>query len=144
MGKLDILTQQEAWLLGCRLNEMLEKAGKKANFCITNSFGHTLLIVGMDNTRPTTLRFAILKADEAAKSGQSTRWIRDNLAAGAVTLGLFGINPESHVPWAGGCPVYSQDGIQLGALGVSGLAEDEDEEFCMDAIVHMGFLSNRP
>jgi len=76
MGKLDIIMHREAWSLGCRLNAALEQAGKKANYCVAHSIGHALLSVGMDDTRPATLRFAILKAEEAAKSGESTRWIQ--------------------------------------------------------------------
>jgi uncharacterized protein GlcG (DUF336 family) len=144
MGDIRCLTHDEAWQIAGAARDALLSAGKHANFCIVNAFGHPLVTVSMDATRPVTLGFAVAKAMESAKTGQSTRWMQQKLSAGEITLGLFGLDSDAHVPWAGGCPVYCTQAIQLGAMGVSGLTEEEDEMVCRDAIAAKGFLADRP
>jgi uncharacterized protein GlcG (DUF336 family) len=77
-------------------------------------------------------------------SGQHTRWLRDQLAAGEITLGLFGLSREDFMPWAGGVPIYSREGVLLGGIGMSNLDENEEEALVIRLVESAGFLSERP
>lgn len=143
MGEIQCLTFREAWeLLAAALRE-LERAGQAANVCAANRYGQVLAQANMDEARPITARFAELKARQAALSGQSTRWLRDKLAAGEITLGLFGLSREQFMPWAGGVPVYSREGVLLGGVGMSNLDENEEEALVIRLVEAAGYLSNR-
>ena len=144
MGTISCLDFQEAWdLLAAALQE-LKDSGRAANLCAANRYGQVLVQATMDAARPVTAHFAVLKARQAALSGQRTRWLRDQLAAGEITLGLFGLSREDFMPWAGGVPIYSREGVLLGGMGVSNLDENEEETFVIQLVESAGFLSERP
>jgi uncharacterized protein GlcG (DUF336 family) len=144
MGKISCLTFEEAWKLAAACLLELGTLSKVANLCLANRYGQVLVQATMDLARPVTAHFAVLKARQAALSGQRTRWLRDKLATGEVTLGLFGISKEEFMPWAGGVPVYDTDGVLLGGMGMSNLDENEEEAFIIRLVESAGFLSARP
>ena len=144
MGRISCLTFQEAWRLAAAGLQELKRSGKAANLCLANRYGQALVQATMDAARPVTAHFALLKARQAALSGQRTRWLRDKLAAGEITLGLFQIPREEFMPWAGGVPLYGADGVLLGGMGMSNLDENEEEAFVIRLVEAAGFLSERP
>jgi uncharacterized protein GlcG (DUF336 family) len=143
VGNIEILSSSDAWRLAETIRNLLSREAKIANFAIVNLFCQPLVLVYQDGTRPITSSFALKKATIAAKTGQSTRWLTEKAGTGEYPLELFDLSALSHVPWAGGCPIYSAGGIQLGGLGVSGLEENDDERICIAAILASGCIAER-
>lgn len=144
MAQIVCLSHKEAWDLVKIAHGLLEDGKKSANICVVTRQGQVLLHAAMDEACPATMNIALLKAQQSASVGRRTRWIRDLILAKEATKGLFDIDPEKYVPWAGGVPIYSKEGILLGAMGISNLTEDEDEKFCLLSIEKADYISEKP
>lgn len=146
MGSVITLTDREAWDLAAAARGYLLKHAKAASICVVNLAGRTLLSLLMDTAQPYSLHLARLKAEQAASVGRRTRFIRDRVADPnhPYTPALLGIDSSGLVPWAGGVPVFSADGVPLGGIGVSNLSEDQDEACAVHAVESLGYLSDRP
>lgn len=144
MGTVTSLSDSEAWDLASRARELLLSEGKRASLCVYNRQGQLLVWCVMDDTRPSTAEIARHKARQAAHTGRSTRTVRDAVRQGTYAPELLGIRREEFVPFAGGVPVYSREGVPLGGIGISALSEDEDESYCLRAVTAAGFLTGAP
>jgi len=141
-----MLSDREAWDLAAAAREQLLSEGKKACICVVNLTGQALVQISIDGAQPYAANLARLKAEQAAKVGRRTRFIRDKAAnpEHPYTPEMLGIDPRVFIPWAGGVPVFGADGAPLGGIGVSNLTEDEDEQCCISAVEKLGYLSDRP
>lgn len=93
---------------------------------------------------PTTGPIALNKANQSDFTGQRTELTAEMVLSGKRTLGLYGIDPEKFVPFAGGCPIYTQEGIHIGGAGFSQETAITDERIIAAAIEACGFLSDAP
>jgi glc operon protein GlcG len=79
----------------------------------------------MDNTQIGSANIAIEKARTAAEFKRPTKALQDALAAGGAGLRILGL--PGVVPVEGGIPLV-MDGKIVGAIGVSGMASNQDSQ----------------
>lgn len=96
------------------------------------------------NARPITLAIATNKASQSSQTGARTGDTAKKIASGERTLELFGLDEKTFVPFAGGCPIYSKDGVRLGGAGFSEQTAVTDQRIICAAVEACGFLSNTP
>jgi uncharacterized protein GlcG (DUF336 family) len=83
----------------------------------------------MDGARPGNPEIAIQKARTSALTERSSKVWEDRVNGGRVSLMSMPV-----LPVQGGLPIIV-DGHCLGAIGVSGVASDQDEQVAMAAIM---------
>jgi len=79
----------------------------------------------MDNTQIGSASIAIEKARTAAQFKRPTKALQDALAAGGAGMRILGL--PGVVPVEGGIPLV-MDGKIVGAIGVSGMASNQDSQ----------------
>lgn len=131
----------EARAIADKAVELLCIEGQHACICLCGLQGEVIVHFRMNATRPFTFHVAQLKAQQAAHTGKTTRDLRDLYKSGARTAQLLGIDPAEAVPFAGGVPIYNPaSSALLGGIGISNLAEDQDERFALAAVKEAGFM----
>src|SRR5215467_2075344 len=79
----------------------------------------------MDNTQVGSAEIAIEKARTAARFKRPTKALQDALAAGGAGMRILGLKDVT--PVEGGIPLL-MDGKIVGAIGVSGMASNQDTQ----------------
>ena len=149
MGTIVGLEFGEARAIADKVVEALEAHGEKANVAVVDPAGHPLVLYRMPGTPPVTMHLAILKAQQAAHVGRSTRWIRDAVEAGERTPELLAIDAAELVPFAGGVPIFTytqadRSDVQcVGGVGVSALSEADDEACATAGVELAGFMVSK-
>jgi uncharacterized protein GlcG (DUF336 family) len=90
---------------------------------IVDPAGQLVLLEKMDNTQNAASEVARQKASSAALYRRPTKAFQDGLAAGGAGLRILRL--EGAVPLDGGLPIVV-DGKIIGAIGVSGVASEQD------------------
>jgi glc operon protein GlcG len=118
----------------CRkISAAAEAEAKKNNWnvCIAihDDGGHLLHLVRMDGATPANSRIAIEKGRTAAETRRSTAMWEERVKSGRmVMLRMPGVTPVQ-----GGLPIVV-DGECVGAVGVSGVQSQEDEQIAKAGI----------
>lgn len=128
MPMIRMLGHQEAASCVARVREALEQRHDAAVIAVADAHGELLALLRMDAAPVSAIQVAINKAYTAARMRRPTRAIGDALRdpAQAVTIAFYA-DPRI-VGWAGGLPVVCDGGV-VGAVGVSGMSQDLDEQF---------------
>ena len=105
---------------GCE--ERARKEGWNMNIAIVDEGGNLKHFTSMDNAFLLTAKIAQLKANTSVGLPFPTRQVRE-IAKSAQGLER---TPDTSMV-AGGLPILMADGKLLGAIGVSGASEDQDE-----------------
>ncbi len=90
---------------------------------IVDNAGQLVAYERMDNTQTASIHVAQEKAVSAATYRRSTKVFQDLVAGGGMGMRILGL--PGAVPIEGGL-VLMQDGKIIGAIGVSGMASDQD------------------
>ncbi len=105
-----------------------EAEAKKNNWpvviSIVDSGGHLVALHRLDNTQLGSIEIATNKATTSLKLRRPTKALQDGIAAGGAGLRLLAIYPGA-TPLEGGLLIVT-DGKIVGAIGVSGVASDQD------------------
>jgi glc operon protein GlcG len=105
-----------------------EAEAKKNNWpvviSIIDSGGHVVLLQRLDNTQLASVEIATNKATTALKLRRPTKVLQDGVAAGGAGLRLLTLYPG--VSLIDGGTLIISDGKIIGAIGVSGVASDQD------------------
>ncbi len=113
------------------MNAMLDKASREPNrpvaIAIVDDAGNMLSYARMDNCRTNPQTFAVRKAYTAAMSGQNSADYAERLKEQGRSVGDMG-NPNLVAAQGAVVVLHPQSGAVLGAIGVSGLAAQEDED----------------
>jgi uncharacterized protein GlcG (DUF336 family) len=112
---------------------------------VLDSGGHVVSFKREDGCGILRHDIAIGKAWASIGMGMPTRHIRDRLedrpnfqaALAAASGGRF-------IPTPGGVLIVNQEGIALGAVGISGDASDKDEYCAIEAVKCAGFIAEPP
>jgi glc operon protein GlcG len=113
------LSHRDAQTIVAAIQAKLDEGKKGAAVAVVDSHGELLAFVRTDGCRLPSINIAINKAYTAARElGEASR--RD-----AFPLTNFG--ELRYVGWGGGMPIIVNDEV-VGAVGVSGLPEQEDME----------------
>ena len=110
---------------------MLDKASQEPDrpvaIAIVDDAGNMLSYARMDNCRTNPQTFAVRKAYTAAMSGQNSADYAERLKSQGRSVGDMG-NPNLVAAQGAVVVLHPQSGAVLGAIGVSGLAAQEDED----------------
>jgi uncharacterized protein GlcG (DUF336 family) len=102
---------------------------------VTDAHGELVAAATMDGAAPDTRVNAQRKAYTAARSdARSTRELADKVRGDPAELASF---DPLFTFFKGGVAAF-EDGARVGAVGVSGLAGEEDEELALRGLVQAG------
>jgi glc operon protein GlcG len=107
------------------IRDQLRVEGKAAVIAVADAQGEMLALLRLDGASRAAIQIAMNKAFTAARERKPTldigRKVRDPQRG--FDIAYYG--DERYVGWGGGVPVV-HDGQVVGAVGVSGLPEEED------------------
>jgi glc operon protein GlcG len=101
----------------------LEAGGKGAAIAVADSQGELLAFLRTDGCKLPSINIAINKAFTAAREGKPSRDIGESSRRQNYPMTNFG--DLRYTAWGGGVPIFYA-GQLVGAIGVSGLPEEED------------------
>lgn len=101
----------------------LEADGKGAAIAAVDAHGELVAFLRTEGCPLPSIKIAIQKAYTAARERQPSRSLGDKARAEDFPLTNFG--ELGYVGWGGGVPIV-MDGDVIGAIGISGLPEEED------------------
>ncbi len=105
------------------IRELLEAEGKGAAIAVADSQGELLAFLRTDGCKLPSVQIAINKAFTAAREQKPSREVGQALRGDGHPMTNFG--DLRYTAWGGGVPIFYQ-GELVGAVGVSGLPEEED------------------
>ena len=112
---------------------------------VLDSGGHVVSFKREDGCGILRYDIAIGKAWASLGMGMPTRHIRDRLAdRPTFQAALSAASGGRFIPTPGGVLIVNQDGVAIGAVGISGDASDKDEYCAIEAIKSVGFIAEPP
>jgi glc operon protein GlcG len=108
------------------IREELRRRGKAASIAVADAHGELVALLRMRGAGLETGPIATNKAFTAARLRRPSRALGTAIRERGYQLGYYG-DPR-YVGWAGGMPAATGSGDAIGAVAVSGLSQDEDEE----------------
>jgi glc operon protein GlcG len=118
-----ILTHAEALKVVTAIQVELEKANKGAAIAVTDEHGELIALLRTDGCPLASINNAINKAFTASREGKESKAIGNSSKEKGWPMTNFG--DLRYTAWGGGVPIFHQ-GVCVGAVGVSGLPEEED------------------
>lgn len=103
------------------------KRGKLVVIAVADAHGELLGLLRMSGAALSSIAVATNKAFTAARLRRPSRTIGRNARHPETGFDIAYYGDPRYVGWGGGLPV-TVDGAIVGAIGVSGVTEDEDEE----------------
>ena len=119
-----LLQHEDALAAIAAMRRELSGRRQAAVLAVVDSHGELIALLRMDNAPLSSITVATNKAWTAARLRRPTRDVGTTLRNKGTDIAYYG-DPRA-VGWAGGLPVMV-DGVVVGAVGVSGLPEDDDE-----------------
>src|ERR671917_2969548 len=117
------------------VDDVVERAPGPVSVFVADAHGELIAAVTMDGAAPDTRLNAQRKAYTAARSdARSTRELAAKVAGQPAELASF---DPFFTFFTGGVAAFA-DGVRVGAVGVSGLAGDDDERLAHEAIERAG------
>lgn len=123
MHQITTLSHADAARIVDAIRAELEQQGKGAAIAVVDAHGELLAFLRTDGCRLPSINIAINKAFTAAREQSETRSLGQRSREEGFPLTNFG--ELRYVGWGGGVPIL-HDGQVIGAVGVSGLPEEED------------------
>jgi glc operon protein GlcG len=117
------LSHDDALRIVDAIRAELEAQGRGAAIAVADSQGELLAFLRTDGCKLPSINIAINKAFTAAREGKASREIGDSSRRQNFPMTNFG--DLRYTAWGGGVPIFYQDQL-VGAVGVSGLPEEED------------------
>lgn len=105
------------------IRKELDAQGKGAAIAVADSQGELLAFLRTDGCRLPSINIAINKAFTAAREQRPSRDFGEAVRTGNLQMTNFG--DLRYTAWGGGVPIV-HEGQVVGAIGVSGLPEEED------------------
>ncbi len=120
--------------------QMMEAAQAKASengwkvaITIVDVAGNLIMFQKMDGTQMGSIAVSIGKARTAATFNRPTKAMEEMIAGGRTAF----VAIDGIVPVQGGVPVVVDDAV-IGAVGVSGVTSEQDEQVAMAGIGALG------
>jgi glc operon protein GlcG len=105
------------------------KNGWNVAITVVDANGDLIMFQKLDETQPGSIAISQGKARTAALFKRSTKMLEDALTGGKTAF----LSVEGMTPMQGGVPVLA-DGKVIGAVGVSGVMSNQDEQVAMAAV----------
>lgn len=118
-----VLTLDAAKVISSAAEAVAEKNGWAVAIAVTDDRGELIHFIRRDNTTNAAIEIAKKKAFHAAYYRRSTDFHEKLLTEGGANMGVLSL-PDS-MPIEGGIPLI-YEGSVIGAIGVSGVASDND------------------
>lgn len=109
------------------IHRELVKRGKLGVIAVADAHGELLGLLRMSGAALSSIAVATNKAFTAARLRRPSRTIGRNVRNPETGFDIAYYGDPRYVGFGGGLPILV-DGVVVGAVGVSGLVEDEDEE----------------
>lgn len=135
MRKLYALSHADATRVLRAVQERLEGKTQGAAVAVVDAHGELVAFLRTDGCRLSCITVAINKAYTAAREQAESKVLGDDARSRGFPLTNFG--ELRYVTWAGGVPIRYA-GEVVGAVGVSGLTEEEDTELAVMAAALVG------
>lgn len=132
MRQVPVLTHRDATRILDTVRVELERDGRGAAVAVVDAHGELLAFVRTDGCPLPSITIACNKAYSAARQRTESAAIGGSARAGGYALTNFG-DPRI-TGWGGGVPIVA-DGVVVGAVGVSGLPEDDDIALARSAAI---------
>lgn len=123
MHQIHSLSHSDAMRIVELIRSELEAQGKGAAIAVADAHGELIAFLRTDGCKLPSLTIAINKAFTAAREQKPSREIGDSSRSKQWPMSNFG--DLRYTAWGGGVPIVYQ-GQVVGAVGVSGLPEEED------------------
>jgi len=101
---------------------------------IVDAYGELLAFLRTDGCRLPSVQIAQNKAYTAVREQIESRELGARSKSAGFPMTNFG--ELRYVTWGGGVPVF-HEGVVVGAVGVSGLTEDDDVDYAKWGIAHL-------
>ncbi len=118
-----VLTHSDALLILNAIRAVLEAQNKGAAVAVSDEHGELIALVRTDGCPLPSINNAINKAYTAAREGKESKEIGRSSKEKGWPMTNFG--DLRYTAWGGGVPIF-HEGVCVGAVGVSGLPEEED------------------
>ncbi len=125
------LSHQDALRLVNYILGELEKDHRGAAVAVVNSQGELLAFLRTDGCKLPSIQIAINKAYTAAREKSESYQVGQNSREQSFPMTNFG--DLRYTAWGGGVPIVYR-GEVVGAVGVSGLPEEEDMKLARKAV----------
>ncbi len=135
------LTQKEALKIVQTVLTELEKRNKHAIVAVVDSHGELLSFLRMEKAKLSSITIAINKAYTSAKSQRTTAEMGKNAKDLVNGFDIAYYGDPRFTGFGGGVPIW-HEGKVIGAVAVSGLSQDEDEEIARIGIGSLGLGIN--
>ena len=117
------LSHNDATKIITAIRKELEKEAKGAAIAVSDAHGELIAFLRTDGCRLPSINIAINKAFTAAREQNQSKKIGQASADEGFPMTNFG--DLRYTAWGGGVPIC-HEGFVIGAVGVSGLPEEED------------------
>jgi glc operon protein GlcG len=138
MPSAPVLSHQAALRALETIRQAVEGRGKHAAIAIADAHGELIAFLRCDGALLSSGTLAVNKAFTAARLNRATRVLGETLRAKGTDVAFYG--DSRYVGFGGGLPVRI-DGVVAGAVAVSGLSDEEDEEL---AAMGVAMLQGEP
>ena len=125
MRTVRVLSHSEAMQMVASVQARLEAKQQGAAVAVVDAHGELLAFLRTDSCRFSCIAVAINKAYTAARERAGSKALGDAVKERGFPVTNFG--ELRYVTWGGGVPIENGDET-IGAVGVSGLSEEEDIE----------------
>lgn len=139
MNTLTSLGHAEAQKAIETIQAELFKRNKAAVITVADSHGELIALLRLDGAPLPSIQIAANKAWTAARERKPSREIGQKVRDPEKGFDIAYYGDPRIVGWGGGLPVFV-DGVVVGAVGVSGLPQEEDMQLAqmgVDAILSM-------
>ncbi len=118
-----VLSHTDAMKIIGVIQKELDAQGKGAAVAVCDEHGELIAFVRTDGCRLPSINIAINKAFTATREQKPSKEVGDSSREKQWPMSNFG-DPR-YTAWGGGVPIF-HEGVCIGAVGVSGLPEEED------------------
>ena len=121
------------------IEKIAKKMSLKLSICIVDSAANTILHERMDSSMLHTIDLSKSKASTAIKINNTSGFVHKIIKEHETELSYFNGSIESG--WGGGVPAFdpNDEDNPIGAIGVSGGTQEEDEEIAIAGLKIIGF-----
>lgn len=123
MYQRTVLSHSDAMKIIGVIQRELEAQGKGAAVAVCDEHGELIAFVRTDGCRLPSITIAMNKAFTASREQNASKAVGNSSREKQWPMTNFG-DPR-YTAWGGGVPIF-HEGVCIGAVGVSGLPEEED------------------
>jgi len=124
-----IVTSRGAKRLAAKAEAEALRRGWTIAVAVVNPDGGLILFHMIDGTQPGSEQLAILKARTSSRMKRTTKVLEEGVAGGRPAL----LSLPGLVMLEGGVPIV-EDGVMIGAIGISGMSSHQDGEIAAAAL----------